>query len=160
MDTGFAKSVFVVICLSASNISMVFSSPGSSSDLLWLPVVCRLSVNFSHFHLLLQNNMAKNTLTILINLLQNKRANINKPWVRGIQVLCTLYKEHLILSQQWIWYNHYDNFAQMHLMIATVSEVSDVADGTLVDFLAHLSPRFKWAFLIACRPSVHKLFTF
>ena len=34
MDTGFAKSVFVVICLSASNISMVFSSPGSSSDLL------------------------------------------------------------------------------------------------------------------------------
>ena len=54
-----------------------------------------------------------------------------------------MYKEHLILSQQWIWYNHYDNFAQMHLMIATVSEVSDVADGTLVDFLAHLSPSFQ-----------------
>ena len=39
------------------------------------------------------------------------------------------FKKNELFSQSTLWNNHYDNFAQMYLLIRAVSQASDVAHG-------------------------------
>ena len=44
-------------------------------------------------------------------------------------------KGRFFFSQSTLSYNHYDNFVQMYLVLENVSQVSDVAHGSLVVIL-------------------------